>query len=622
MPAPVILDFETDGIEPRPKYPPKPVGVGIWEPGRAPVYLAWGHPTENNCRKVDARRRLRDIWRGNRMVVCHNAAFDVDVAANHMGLRWLPWHRIHCTQVLSFLTYPERKQIHLKTLAAELLGIMPDERDELQEWILANVPEATQTTWGAYISRAPGKLAGRYCKADLVMTKALLKHLESSVWYSDRRFQEAYERERRVLQILATIGEQGIPVDTPRLVKDEKSYTVALDRTDNYIRKQCKIPDLDIDSKQDLAYGLVNGGFLIEKQIPLTPKAKKHSLRKDVIESLVTDEHMKNVLLYRSFCAWNLRTFFRPWSILAQETGGYVPAVWNSVKQVGPDGKTTRGARTGRLSSSPNAQNVSKEPPEAIRVRLRVPPLPFMREYVMAPVGQLLVDVDAAQQEIRMLAMLEGNELLRMYQKNPRVDVYAYIRDVVNSNLGLNLDRNLHVKTTVLGIIYGEGIKLIAKKMRVTEEEAAFIKNAVRKAIPGLFEIERRNKLLAAQGEPQWTIGGRPYICEDPIWVEDEDEPDTEFGKGKKKLTFEYKMTNTYCQGSAADHIKQTMINYDAIRIDGWMCANVHDELLSLAARGAARRELKLMKEAMEDMPYAVPMVADGGVGKTWAIAK
>ena len=621
MRAPVILDFETEGIEARPKYPPKPVGVGLWEPGKAPVYLAWGHPTENNCTRNDARYRLKDIWRGDRMVVCHNAAFDMDVVANHMGLRWLPWQRIHCTQVLSFLTYPERKQIHLKTMAEDLLGIPPAERDELQEWILANVPEAKKSDWGAYIARAPGKLVGRYCKADLVMTKALLKHLVQSPWYSDRRFQEAYERERRILQILAEMGEQGIPVDTARLVKDEKRYTLALERTDNYIRKQCKISDLDIDSKQDLAYGLVQGGFLVEKEIPLTPKAKKHSLRKDVIESLVTDEHMKNVLLYRSFCAWNLRTFFRPWSILAQETGGYVPSIWNSVKQVGPDGRTTRGARTGRLSSSPNAQNVSKEPPEAIRVRLRVPPLPFMREYVMAPVSQLLVDVDAAQQEIRMLAMLEGNELLRMYQKNPRVDVYAYIRDEVNSNLGLGLTRQ-QVKTVVLGIVYGEGIRLLATRLRSSDEDAAFIKNAVRKAIPGLFEIERRNRKLAAANEPQWTIGGRPYLCEDPIWVEDEDEPSTEFGPGQKKLTFEYKMTNTYCQGSAADHIKQSIINYYSVRIDGQLCANVHDELLAMAPRGAAQYELKLMKGAMEDMPYAVPMVADGGVGKTWAKAK
>ena len=59
MLVPIVADFETEAIEPRPYYPPRPVGVAIRWPGRKTQYHAWGHPTENNCTFDDARRRLR-----------------------------------------------------------------------------------------------------------------------------------------------------------------------------------------------------------------------------------------------------------------------------------------------------------------------------------------------------------------------------------------------------------------------------------------------------------------------------------------------------------------------------------------------------------------------------------
>jgi hypothetical protein len=35
---PVYLDFETEGIEARPKYPPKPVGLAIYDPENGSTY--------------------------------------------------------------------------------------------------------------------------------------------------------------------------------------------------------------------------------------------------------------------------------------------------------------------------------------------------------------------------------------------------------------------------------------------------------------------------------------------------------------------------------------------------------------------------------------------------------
>ena len=57
-PKPVTIDFETMGIEGRPKYPPIPVGVSIKYPGKKAKYWAFGHPTGNNCSFGEARSEL------------------------------------------------------------------------------------------------------------------------------------------------------------------------------------------------------------------------------------------------------------------------------------------------------------------------------------------------------------------------------------------------------------------------------------------------------------------------------------------------------------------------------------------------------------------------------------
>ena len=59
----------------------------------------------------------------------------------------------------------------------------PNERDELKEWILANVDEARRkkSTWGAYISRGPVELVGKYAAADVRLTSKLYEYLIEQV---------------------------------------------------------------------------------------------------------------------------------------------------------------------------------------------------------------------------------------------------------------------------------------------------------------------------------------------------------------------------------------------------------------------------------------------------------
>lgn len=138
---PITIDFETEAIQRRPDYPPKPVGFSIMAPGdRRSRYYAWGHPAGNNCTMQAARAVLLDAWKSNHELLFHNAKFDVDVAQTHLGMPALMWERCHDTLYLLFLYDPHATSLSLKPAAERLLGMPPEERDAVADLGQAEQP--------------------------------------------------------------------------------------------------------------------------------------------------------------------------------------------------------------------------------------------------------------------------------------------------------------------------------------------------------------------------------------------------------------------------------------------------------------------------------------------------
>src|SRR5262245_55803390 len=94
MDNPITVDFETHAIVGNPTvYPPEPVGVAIWVPGYSPLYLAWGHPSGNNCSYGYAHEYLAKLAQSGRPLLFHNGPwFDIPV-----------WNRYFCNAQLLFL---------------------------------------------------------------------------------------------------------------------------------------------------------------------------------------------------------------------------------------------------------------------------------------------------------------------------------------------------------------------------------------------------------------------------------------------------------------------------------------------------------------------------------------
>ena len=83
--------------------------------------------------------------------------------------------------------------------------------------------------------------------------------------------------------------------------------------------------------------------------------------------------------------------------------------------------------------------------------------------------------------------------------------------------------------------------------------------------------------------------------------------------------TFEYKLLNYLIQGSAADCTKEAIIRYDAVRQESRFLVTVHDEINISAPAKAIKKEMALLREAMQSVEFDVPMLSDGKTGPRWS---
>lgn len=168
----VTFDFETDAIEPRPKYPPKPVGLALLL-NKESQYHAWGHPTGNCANEGTVRELVHSLTHDkSTWWIAHNLAFDASIIEEKWNVKF-PWERSSDTMLLAFLHNPYG-ELSLKPLAERYLGLPPEEQEAVRQWLVARgICRSNDKNWGACIAKAPGDLVGKYAIGDVIRTKRL-----------------------------------------------------------------------------------------------------------------------------------------------------------------------------------------------------------------------------------------------------------------------------------------------------------------------------------------------------------------------------------------------------------------------------------------------------------------
>lgn len=593
----VVLDFESHAIQARPEYPPRPVGLAIYMEDSPPFYMAWGHPTNNNCTEDCAKQRLAKCLILADKIICHNAPFEGSIIEEVWGMA-VPWDKVEDTMVMAFIDNPHG-ELSLKPLAEQHLGMPPEERDAVKDWLIAHGVCRDVKGWGAFIAYAPGDLVGRYAVGDVERTYQLYQ------FYMARmapRVLAAYRREMDLMPHVLRMDQRGVRIDTDTLTNDLNAAYAEMEWLDEDINRILG-REVDVDSNEDLANAIEAAG--LSKGFGTTATGKR-SVAKDSLLEAVTDSQLLGHLLVRNSLATCIRTFMQPWLAQARKTGGRLYIKWNQVRNY-----SETGARTGRLSSSPNLQNIPTEWEKlksqlaSISYILHVP-MPQVRRYVLPDEGNVFVGADYAAQEMRLLAHFAGGHLLEQLVANPKEDVHMIAAGIAG------ITRKV-AKTLGFAVLYGAGVGRIAESLYVPVASAMQYKAEYLTAMPEIKQLTQDVQYVGRRNEAINTLGGRQYYVE--------------CGKVLNGIhkTFEYKLVNYLIQGSAADQTKAAMLAYCRRTEHGRLVLTVHDQLVIQCHPKHADTEAALLEDCMVNAFADVldcPFIADLARGNNFAELK
>jgi len=264
-------------------------------------------------------------------------------------------------------------------------------------------------------------------------------------------------------------------------------------------------------------------------------------------------------------------------------------------------------AATGRLSSTdPNLQNIPIRTEEGRRIR----------QAFVAGKGKVLMAADYSQVELRIMAHLSGDDdLCEAFSKG--LDVHqATASEIFSVSLDkVSQDQRRSAKAINFGLIYGMSAFGLAGQLGIGRAEAQEYVERYFQRYPGVRKYMDDTRMLAnEQGYVETLFGRRLYL------------PDIKASNGMLRKAAERTAINAPMQGTAADIIKQAMVDIDhwlsVARLDAQMIMQVHDELVF----EVAKEDLALLSEGVRfRMASAaslnVPLVVDIGSGRDWNTA-
>ena len=261
-------------------------------------------------------------------------------------------------------------------------------------------------------------------------------------------------------------------------------------------------------------------------------------------------------------------------------------------------------AATGRLSSTdPNLQNIPIRTEEGRRIRKA-----FIPE-----TGKILMAADYSQVELRIMAHLSADEGLRKAFRQG-LDVHrATAAEIFGVDLeAVSNEQRRSAKAINFGLIYGMSAFGLAKQLGIGRHEAQEYVERYFHRYPGVRDYMENTRQLA--NEPRFVetlFGRRLYL------------PDIHASNGMLRKAAERTAINAPMQGTAADIIKQAMIDIqhwlDVETLDARLLLQVHDELVFEVAEDdldilSAGVEFRMASAAALD----VPLVVDIGSGSNW----
>jgi len=414
----------------------------------------------------------------------------------------------------------------------------------------------------------------KYASDDALFTLKLFLLLYNKL-SKDIKLMRVYDvLEHPLLEVVVSMHNEGITVDRRKVKKIKK---ICLEKRDFYFSKlNFLMGGVNLNSSKQL-----REYFIEQNNCPVikrSMKTNKPSVDAEVLKIYAENNMEADWLLKYRYYAKILSTF--------------VPYFESKTNKVYASFNQS-GTTSGRFSSSgPNLQNVPNEDKLGIR------------ECVVASKGYKLISLDYSGVEMRLAAHFSGEEKL-ITAFNSGLDIHSQVAKEVGCSRS-------KAKTLSYALLYGAGVKTIAKHMDTTPKKAA-------KYMENFFEKYPKIKEFIVKSKKQAYNNG--YV-ESFMFRKRHLNPKFEFLDEYQKAGELRSMVNAIVQSSGADILKAAMImSYKEIqKYNATIIAVIHDEILLTCPEIHAQKVKNIVEKCMirAGVGLKVALEVKGNIGDNW----
>lgn len=414
--------------------------------------------------------------------------------------------------------------------------------------------------------------------------------------YAEKLSKEGAERlyrdiERPLVGVLFSMENEGVCVDIAALNEFNKKYTADLAAAEEEVYSLAG-EKFNIKSPSQL------GDILFGKMgLKGGKKSKKggYSTNADILEKLAPESELVRAVL----------KFREVQKILSTYIDGMRPCIKGGKIHTTYNQTITS---TGRLSSAnPNLQNIPIRRKEG---RL-------LRRMFVASEGNVLVDADYSQIELRLLAHFSGcKELIEAYNNGEDIHALTASRVFGVPRESVTKEQRTSAKAVNFGIIYGISAFGLSQDLNISVPRAQEYIDKYFARYSAVKEYMENNIAAAKNDGYITTFTGRKRVINE---LKSSNYNIRSFGERAAR--------NMPLQGSSADIIKIAMINvYNRLLKEGLkakLILQVHDELVLDCPEDEAEKAAEILKYEMEHaVTLRVPLTVEVGIGKNWYDAK
>ncbi len=430
----------------------------------------------------------------------------------------------------------------------------------------------------------PGQRLLQSASSLFALYSSLLQELK------DRQVLDLYQTlELPIAKLLAVIERRGICVDSEKLLALQKFFVGEVER-ETKAAYDAVGHEFNVASPKQLQVVLFE-----ELKLPKTKKIKTgFTTDAESLEWLFekTQHPVLNQLLR------------------IRETNKLRTTIEGLLVEIAPDGRihthfAQTVAATGRLSSTgPNLQNIPVRTEEGRKIR---------DCFVAGPSYVGLLTADYSQIEMRIMAHLSHDEhLLAAFASGE--DLHSTVASEVFgvAPTDVNPEMRRQIKAMSYGLAYGLSSYGLSAQLGITPPQAQELMDKYFERFGGIRDylktvVDEARKV----GYTETILGRRRYL------------PDLNHDNRQRREVAERMALNAPIQGSAADIIKQAMLNVDHAlltqKLKSRLLLQVHDELIFEVVAGEEETLTSLVRQQMgAAYPLKAPLAVSVGIGKSW----